>query len=302
LISLGLKHYPQNRFQQDQKYLWNPIQKKGYKHRPEERIRLQFIEYLIHEAGFSKHRIALESPVTLPRDKASSRTDVLCFDDNFKPLLLVECKAAKVQLDEKTSIQIARYNTEIGAPFLMVTNGQRDFWFMMETDQINLLQEPPALFTSKKTIERNFEYWQHRGFVGTIEEPVIKQWIVENCQQLYVESSSPAHYFDFDGTEQDLQLPNYYQILLINEQTQLAVSLTATSFGATKMNVILNKDGENRALLSASIDTLASDEVENTMIQNANGITMVDLVEEVGFDFLKSITHIAQPVCELMLR
>lgn len=301
MISTGLKHYPQIRFQGDEKVLWNPVLKKNYKQRPEERVRLKFVEFLFHEVGFSKNKISFESPVSLPGDKSSSRSDVICYDDDFKPLLLVECKAPNIQLDEKTAIQIARYNSEINAPFLMVTNGLRDFWFESSGDEVKFLENLPTQFSSAKELKRAFNYWQDRGFAGTMDEPVVQQWLVENCNHLFVGNSNPAHFIDFEGTEPDLQLPNFYQVLLINEQTRLAVSLTSTPFGATKLNAILNQGGQNIGLLSASLDIIASDQLENTMIQNANGIKMVDIVEEVGFDFLKSIKELAQPISLLML-
>ncbi len=301
MISPSHHHYPQIRFEGNEKKLWNPVLKKTYKHRPEERVRLQFVEYLILEAGFSKNKIAFESPVTLPGDKSSSRSDVICYDNEFKPLLLVECKAPSIQLDEKTAIQIARYNSEIDAPFLMVTNGFRDFWFESSGDEITFLENPPTQLSSTAETKRDFKYWQERGFAGSIEEPIVQQWIAENCNQLLVQTSNPAHFIDFEGTEPDLQLSNFYQVLLINEQTRLAVSLTSTPFGATKLNAILNQGGQNVGLLSASLDIIASDQLENTMIQNSNGIKMVDLVEEVGFEFMKSIKDLAQPISLLMM-
>ena len=301
MISSVLKHYPQIRFQEDAKSLWNPILKKKYKQRPEERVRLKCIEYLTLEAGFSKNRISLESPVSLSEDKSSLRTDLLCYDDNYNPLLLVECKAPNIQLDNKTAIQIARYNTKINAPYLMVTNGLRDFWFLMGTDHVHVLEKPPTIFSSTKTINRNFEYWQHRGFAGTIEEPVAQQWIVHNCSQLFIDLSNPTHFLYFEGTEIDLQLSNFYQIILINEQTRLAVSLTTTPFGATKFNAILNQGGQNVGLLSASLDIIASDQLENTLIQNSQEVKTIDLVGEIGFDFMKSIKQLAQPLSKLIL-
>ena len=135
MISSGLKHYPQIRYKEGSKFLWNTILKKKYKQRPEERVRLKCIEYLILEAGFSKNRISLESPVSLSGDKSSSRTDVLCYDDHFNPLLLVECKAPNIQLDDKTAIQIA--SITLNKCPLLVTNGLRDFWFHTKTNQVH---------------------------------------------------------------------------------------------------------------------------------------------------------------------
>ena len=80
------------------------------------------------------------------------------------------------------------------------------------------------------------------------------------------------------------------------------MSLTTTPFGATKFNAILNQGGQNVGLLSASLDIIASDQLENTLIQNSQGIKMIDLVEEIGFDFMKSIKDLAEPLSRLILR
>lgn len=302
MISLGIKHFPQIRYKGDVKTLWNPILKRNYTERPEERVRLKFIEYLMFEAGFSKNRISFESPVSLLGDKSSSRSDIICYNDDFKPLLLVECKAPKVQLDEKTALQIARYNTEINAPYLMVTNGLRDFCFVMKSGQITHLEELPSFLLSKNTIDSNFEYWQDRGFVGTLDKPVVQNWLIENCNQLFTETLNPTYYIDFKGIEPDLQLANFYQILVIDEQTRLAISMTSTPDGATKLNAILNQDGQNVGLFSASLNIIASDQPDNTVIKNANGIKVVNVVEKIEFNFLKSVMDLAPSISELIKR
>ena len=95
-------HYPQFIFRGTEKKLWNPITKKDYKNRPEERVRLRIIEYLIEELKWSKNKISTEAPLKLPTDKGVSRTDVVCYDDRFEPYLLIECKAESIQINEQT--------------------------------------------------------------------------------------------------------------------------------------------------------------------------------------------------------
>lgn len=300
MISSSLRHFPQIRFRDNQKHLWNPILKKSFKQRPEERVRLQFIEYLINEAGFSRNRISFESPVSLPDDKSYSRSDIICYDETFHPLLLVECKAPAVQLDERTAIQIARYNTKVGASFLMTTNGMRDFWFESKNEKVNLLAELPSMFSVAKFFNRTFEYWQKRGFVGSADEPAVRNWITENCDQLFIRPSNPVRYFSFDDSDPELFLSNYYQVMLINEQTRLAISFSSTPNQDTKLNAVLNQGGRNVGLLSASIDSIASGEPHNTMIQNNSGNRVLDIVKEVGFDFRRSIKDLATPLSRLI--
>lgn len=165
--SVAQDHFPQYVFRDGTKLLWNPVLKKSFVDRPEERVRLQIVDYLILEAGFSASRISFESPVNLPRDKSASRTDIICFDKDFKPFLLAECKAPEIALNEKASVQIARYNQKVKAPFLLITNGLEDLWFDTQSDSVSSLSHIPEKFNARSTVKRDFEYWNKEGLPET---------------------------------------------------------------------------------------------------------------------------------------
>ncbi|MFV1885186.1 MAG: type I restriction enzyme HsdR N-terminal domain-containing protein [Balneola sp.] len=298
--SKALHHFPQISFQGEEKLLWNSIHKKAYKNLPEERVRLQLVEYLIKEAGFSKHRISFESPVKLPSDKSKSRTDLICYDEAFKPLLLVECKAPEVALDAKVALQIARYNQQIKAPFLLVSNGFTDFWFSLKDETLSFLDEIPSTFQPSIQPDRNFEYWSIRGFAGKNSHPKTRTWITESCSALFNNSAHSARFFGFDGTSPELGLANYYQIFETDAHKRLAVSLSATPFGATRLNAVLNKEGENVALLSISLDLVASEELKNTILQSVSGFNHLDIKDEIGFSFDKEIGTYIHSISDLM--
>jgi len=57
------------------------------------------------------------------------RFDVLVFNQQGNPELLVECKAPEIELSEETMLQIATYNTRINANFLLVTNGLTHYFY-----------------------------------------------------------------------------------------------------------------------------------------------------------------------------
>jgi hypothetical protein len=290
LKSVAHKQYPQYVFRDGTKLLWNPILKKAFVDLPEERVRLQLIEYLIFDAGFSKARISFESPVNLPGDKSASRTDIICYDKEFKPLLLVECKSPDVSLSEKASIQIARYNQKIGAPFLLISNGLEDYWFRDSSGTLLELHELPSGFGSQHESTEHFDYWVQRGFVGNKSHPESRKWILESCELLYgSKSTSSPKYFKFEGAPNELFLPNYYSIFGLNETLKLAVSLTATPFGATRLNCVLNKNGKNTALLSASLDLIAKGDSKNTILQTNSGIQKIDISAKRRFNFSESI-------------
>jgi len=301
LQSVALDHFPQYVFRDGTKLLWNQILKKSFVDRPEERVRLQIMDYLILEAGFSASRISFESPVNLPRDKSASRTDIICFDKDFKPFLLVECKAPEIALNEKASVQIARYNQKVEAPFLLITNGLEDLWFDTQSDSVSSLPHIPEEFKSRSTLKRDFEYWNKRGFTGNKTHPDSRKWILESCEFLYgAERNSLPKYFKFEGAPKELLLPNYYTIFDLDKSLKLAVSFTSTPFGSTRLNCVLNKNGENTALLSASLDLLASGDSKNTTIQSGAGTFNVDLHKEIAFDFEQPVINLIDPLSELL--
>ncbi|MBO6522809.1 MAG: type I restriction enzyme HsdR N-terminal domain-containing protein [Balneolaceae bacterium] len=298
--SKALHHFPHISFKGEEKLLWNPVLKKAFKNLPEERVRLQLVDYLIEESGFSQHRISLESPVKLPRDKSKSRTDLICYNDAFNPLLLVECKAPEIRLDAKVALQIARYNQQVEAPFLLVTNGLSEFWFSQENEALHFLDVIPEPFNSSQTVDRNFEYWSKRGFAGKNSHPQTRIWITESCLSLFCDEVSTPKFFSFEGTSPELGLANYYQIFEVGENNRLALSLSSTPFGATRLNAILNNEGENVALLSVSLDLVASEEPRNTIIHSASGFHHLDIKDEIGFGFEQELASYVTAISDLM--
>ena len=298
--SISLYHYPQITFKNEEKYLWNPILKKAFKNFPEERVRLKFVEYLTEEVAFSKHRISFESPISLPGNKSSSRTDLICYDKEFKPLLLVECKAPDVTLNAKVALQIARYNQQVNAPFLLVTNGNHDYWFKQQEGTLSCLNEVPSLFQCSKPLERDFKYWSKRSFAGANAHPQTRTWLLESCSELYISDNFVSKFFLFEGTAPELFLANYYHIYSIQENIKLALALSSTPFKSTKLNAVLNKDGENIALLSISLDLLFSKEPKNSILQSQKGTLHLDIKHEIGFDLNKPLNSCLRAISDLM--
>ena len=44
-----------------------------------------------------------------------------------EPLVLAECKAPEIRIDERTLAQAVRYNSVLGARFVILTNGLRHY-------------------------------------------------------------------------------------------------------------------------------------------------------------------------------
>ena len=101
--------------------LFDPIRKMHVVLAPEELVRQLLVHYLMQERHFPKSRIRIEQGLKV--NTLSKRCDVLIYNQHMAPTLLVECKAPKVRIDDKTFEQIARYNLPLKVAYLIVTNG-----------------------------------------------------------------------------------------------------------------------------------------------------------------------------------
>ena len=71
--------------------------------------------------GYSKTLIAVEQG--LKYNKLQKRSDIIVFDRQGNPLILIECKATSIMLNQKVMDQATMYNRTIKANYIIVTNG-----------------------------------------------------------------------------------------------------------------------------------------------------------------------------------
>ena len=105
----------------DKPEIFDPVRKKWVAMIPEEKVRQIFILYLLNIKGFPLSHLSVEHAVTV--NGMTQRYDLVAFDNNLKPYLVVECKAPQVKLTQKAVEQAGRYNSILRAPLLCVTNG-----------------------------------------------------------------------------------------------------------------------------------------------------------------------------------
>ncbi|MCD4736786.1 MAG: type I restriction enzyme HsdR N-terminal domain-containing protein [Bacteroidales bacterium] len=128
----------------------DPVRKKYIKLTPEEWVRQNFLMYLVHEKGVPQSHLKTEAGFLL--NKMTKRFDILVSGKNGEPLMLVECKAPEIKIDQKVFDQVARYNMVFKVHFLIVTNGISHFCCMMdfENRKYHFLEEIP-LYTEMLT-------------------------------------------------------------------------------------------------------------------------------------------------------
>ena len=142
---LNLPEYDfQQRFEQEKCFVLDPFRKKYVLMTPEEEVRQRFARYLVEEKGYPASLIQTE--YTLNLNGMVRRCDILVDKPVGMPQVLVECKAPKVKIDQKTFDQAARYNIVFKVRYLMVTNGLKHYCCTLnfDTRKIDFLESIPA--------------------------------------------------------------------------------------------------------------------------------------------------------------
>ncbi|TXG39670.1 type I restriction enzyme HsdR N-terminal domain-containing protein [Seonamhaeicola maritimus] len=123
--------------------IFDSIRKKFVVLQPEEWVRQHCVQYLIDEKKYPKSLINVEKELIV--NDLKKRYDIVVFNPNGSIHLIVECKASKIEIDQNTFDQIARYNLVLNASYLMVTNGLNHYYCQMDFEQerYNFLKDIP---------------------------------------------------------------------------------------------------------------------------------------------------------------
>ena len=89
---------------------------------PEEWVRQNFISYLMKILHYPSSLIAVEKEIIL--NGLKKRFDILIYDENHNPWMMVECKAPEVELSEKVLRQVLIYNQSVPVSYFIITNGK----------------------------------------------------------------------------------------------------------------------------------------------------------------------------------
>ncbi len=240
-------------------------------------MRLRVLEYLLC-GGWSKHRITTEEAIDFPKRETSLRTDLICYTQKFDPFLLVECKAENIELSEKAASQIARYNQNIGAPYLLITNGVADFWYAIRKDEpVKALDNIPEVLPRPVQAETNFNYWKTRGFAGAKAAPDLRTWLEEVLQRnLSDENRAQLQFLSFKKSPVDIELSHYYHIYQL-ENNRLALGFLATAYGGSRIIGIINSNGRNEAVLEINLDLLLDGRAPNATIYRTGKTKNMDI-------------------------
>jgi hypothetical protein len=124
-------------------YLFDELRKKWILSTPEELVRQQFWKYLHFEKQYPVSLMAIEKTIVL--NGLKKRFDLLIYDRNGNPHIIVECKSRKIKIDESTMDQILSYQYKIGAKYLILTNGINTYCLEIDlaSKKVNYLEDIP---------------------------------------------------------------------------------------------------------------------------------------------------------------
>ena len=144
LFQLNLPMRPQRLKLEDGKdHIFCHVRRKFLSLTPEEWVRQNLISYLNTDLGYPLSLMKIERQVK--GGKRIKRADVIVCDTNGQALMLVECKAPTEKLNKDTFFQLGRYNRDVQATLLLISNGMQHFCCSVSKDnEFNFLDEIPA--------------------------------------------------------------------------------------------------------------------------------------------------------------
>lgn len=105
--------------------VYDPIRKKWLILTPEEHVRQYILEYITSVLNYPLSLIAAEKAIMV--GNRNKRFDVVIYDRNHKPWMLIECKSPDVPVSRDTLMQLLSYQTTLQAQYWVLTNGHQTF-------------------------------------------------------------------------------------------------------------------------------------------------------------------------------
>ena len=125
MVKLNLPDYlPLLRVNTAKKQILDPVRRKYVALTPEEWVRQNLVQHLL-ALGYPMGLIAVEQPITL--NGLQKRCDIVVYNRQAEPCMIVECKAPQVAVAQKVFDQIAVYNIKLNVEYLIVSNGLQHF-------------------------------------------------------------------------------------------------------------------------------------------------------------------------------
>ena len=142
-----MKYTIKKKYINNKEYIFDPIRKKYLINSPEEWIRQNFIHYLHTKKGYPLSLISTEKLTIV--NKQNHRTDIVCYNKKGRPILVIECKSEKINLNNNVFNQVQNYNLILKANYVIITNGKKTLCFYIEKKQVKIMKKIPEFHEIK---------------------------------------------------------------------------------------------------------------------------------------------------------
>jgi hypothetical protein len=122
-------------------FIFDELRKSWLRLTPEEWVRQNFVQYLVHVKKYPSSFIAIEKEIQLGELK--KRFDLLVYDQRHEPWMMIECKEMNVDINEKVLLQVLRYNIAMPVRYIILTNGSYCIGYKKQENQLELLNYLP---------------------------------------------------------------------------------------------------------------------------------------------------------------
>ena len=133
-------YQPKIKKEAEKEFIFDEFRKRWVVLTPEEWVRQNFLQYLTQIKKYPPSLIAIEKEIKLGELK--KRFDIVVYDSNTKPWMIIECKEMNVPVNKKTFAQILNYNQTLQVDYLITTNGT--ITYGLKTSNKILLEEIPS--------------------------------------------------------------------------------------------------------------------------------------------------------------
>ena len=135
------EYHPKIKKENNTEFVFDEYRKRFVVLTPEEWVRQNFLQYIIQTKKYPASLIAIEKEIKLGELK--KRCDIVVYNRNAEPWMIIECKEMKAALNENVLVQILRYHITLPAKYLVITNGSYCFCFEKREGQFFEIDEMP---------------------------------------------------------------------------------------------------------------------------------------------------------------
>ncbi len=124
-------------------YVFDQFRKKYVRLTPEEWVRQNFAHYLVNEKNYSSSRFVIEK--SLKVNNMFKRCDILVYNDQGNPIMMIECKSPDIRIGQETFEQVSVYNITFKVKYLIITNGLVHYCCQVDftTNKVSFINEIP---------------------------------------------------------------------------------------------------------------------------------------------------------------